>query len=54
MSNLKNNLIQLIEAYADSKSTSNQLLQSIMVEKLNSFLESIDVVKVQSVEVTEE
>lgn len=47
MSELKNNLIQLIEAYADAKKTDNQVLQSMITEKLKGFLESIEVIESQ-------
>lgn len=46
MSDQKKELIDLIEAYAASKMTQNETLQRMAIEKVNSFLATIEVVPV--------
>lgn len=48
MSEKKKALIDLIEAYAASKSTQNETLQKMAIEKLSGFLQTIEVIPVNT------
>lgn len=50
MSDQKKELIDLIEAYAASKMSQNETLQRMAIEKVNSFLATIEVVPVNQPE----
>lgn len=48
MNDQKKQLIEYIEAYAASKSTQNETLQKMAIEKLSGFLQTIEVIPVNT------
>ena len=45
MATPREDLVELIEAYAAATKTENKLLKGLMSQRLGSFLQSIDIVK---------